>query len=82
VFLAPRRPAEELYDRQADPWQLNNLAAAPGYETVLDRFRSALEKWIIETDDQGRFPEDPAAQREILEEHRRQMEQLFGKAAS
>jgi arylsulfatase A-like enzyme len=81
-FLAPRRPAEELYDRQADPWQLNNLATAPGYETVLDRFRSALEKWIIETDDQGRFPEDPAALREILEEHRRQMKQLFGKAAS
>ncbi len=79
-FMAPRRPAEELYDRGVDPWQLNNLAASPGYEKTLERFRTVLERWVVETDDRGRFPEDPAALREILEEHGRKMEQLFGKA--
>jgi N-sulfoglucosamine sulfohydrolase len=76
-FMAPRRPAEELYDLRADPWELNNLAALPEHQETLARFRSVLEKWIVETDDRGRFPEDPAVLKEILEEHQRSVEKLL-----
>jgi arylsulfatase A-like enzyme len=80
-FMASRRPPEELYDLEADPWELNNLAALPEYEKTLQRFRSALGHWIDETDDRGRFPEDPAKLRAILEDHDRKMKEQFGGAA-
>ncbi len=79
-FMAERRPTEELYDLKTDPWELTNLAALPEHEKTLKRFRTVLEKWITDTDDQGRFPEDPARLKEILEQHQRSMEKLFGKS--
>jgi N-sulfoglucosamine sulfohydrolase len=59
----PRMPDEELYDLQTDPWEIRNLAAStkPEDEAELKKLRAALEKWIVDTDDQGRFPEKPAA---------------------
>jgi len=59
LFMAERRPEEELYDVQADPWEIRNLAASPEHQDVLKKMRATLEKWIVETDDQGRFPEKP-----------------------
>ena len=59
----PRQLEEELYDLEADPHEIRNLAAskAPADVATLTRFRAALEKWIVESDDQGRFPEKSAA---------------------
>jgi N-sulfoglucosamine sulfohydrolase len=78
-FMAARRPEEELYDLEADPWQLNDVAALPGYEKTRARFQSLLQRWIVETDDRGRIPEDPAVVKAIIEDHDRKMERLFGK---
>ena len=49
-------PDEELYDLQNDPWELNNLARSdkPEVKEALTRLRGVLEKWIEDTDDQGR----------------------------
>jgi N-sulfoglucosamine sulfohydrolase len=58
ALCAPRLPDEELYDMQADPHQVNNLAGAPEHQAALLRLRQALEQWIRDTDDRGRFPED------------------------
>ena len=30
AFMASTRPAEELYDTDADPWEIENVAADPG----------------------------------------------------
>jgi len=61
LFMADRRPAEELYDIQADPWEINNLAAAPGHQDALKVMRGRLDKWISETGDKGQFPEKAAS---------------------
>jgi arylsulfatase A-like enzyme len=37
-----KRPAEELYDLQADPGQLNNVAGVPAYAEVLQSLSSRL----------------------------------------
>jgi N-sulfoglucosamine sulfohydrolase len=50
VFVKPR-PAEELYDVDADPHELTNLAGDPKYADVLKSMRSALDGWIKETHD-------------------------------
>ncbi|MBW3538687.1 MAG: sulfatase [Planctomycetes bacterium] len=60
AFLtAPRRPAEELYDLEHDPWEIHNLAESPEHRKVLTDLRAAVMDWIERTDDQGRFPEPP-----------------------
>lgn len=59
VLTAPTMPAEELYDLDADPHEINNLAgsADPAHRTALVTLRGVLERWIETTDDQGRTPE-------------------------
>ncbi|MBI1897739.1 MAG: sulfatase [Acidobacteria bacterium] len=62
VFMAERKPEVEFYDTQADPHEVNNLAAAPEHHRRIGEMSLLLERWIKETDDQGRFPEAASAQ--------------------
>ena len=63
LFMATRRPEEELFDIQADPWEVNNLAASPKHQAVLKQMRGRLDLWIKDTNDRGEQPEDPAVQK-------------------
>ena len=56
-LMAPNRPEEELYDLKDDPYEINNLASLSDYQSVKNRLSTALDVWIQETNDQGRFPE-------------------------
>ena len=58
-LLAPMRPVEELYDLEADPYEIHNLAADPAHWERLAHMRALVEAWIVETNDQGRIPEPP-----------------------
>ena len=59
VLAQPTMPAEELYDVQADPHEIHNLARSPAHQAELARLRSALDHWLEETQDQGRELEPP-----------------------
>jgi arylsulfatase A-like enzyme len=54
ALCAPTMPAEELYDLEADPHEIHNLAQAPAHQDTLMRLRGALEQWIEQAKDQGR----------------------------
>jgi arylsulfatase A-like enzyme len=56
VLCQETMPAEELYDLEADPWEINNLVKSddPQHKAALKRLRGVLEKWMEETNDQGR----------------------------
>lgn len=71
-LMAPTRPAEELYDEAADPYEIHNLAASPAHQAVLRRLRTELDRWIAESDDQGRVPEDSAVYRYYDQMERKQ----------
>jgi hypothetical protein len=51
------RPVEELYDTEADPHEIENLAADPAHARELDRLRNELDRWLDEVGDMGRIPE-------------------------
>ncbi len=51
------KPAEELYDTENDPWEVNNLADDPEYKEVLERMRAATKEWMLEIKDTGFIPE-------------------------
>lgn len=59
VLAAPTMPPEELYDLDADPYEIKNLVDSPKHLDVLKRLRAELERWIEETKDQGRTFEPP-----------------------
>jgi arylsulfatase A-like enzyme len=72
----PRMPDEELYDLQADPHQIYNLAASdkPEAKAELKRLRSVLDQWIVDANDQGRTPESsiPPGRKQKANKKRRQ----------
>ena len=57
LILAPIRPPEELYDLQADPWEIRNLSADPLHAATLKEYRDRLDFWVERTGDQGGTPE-------------------------
>ncbi|GAB5404640.1 MAG: sulfatase [Aureliella sp.] len=58
-LMSPTVAPEQLFDTQADPHEIHNLADSknPEHQAALSRMRSALDLWIVETQDQGEFPE-------------------------
>lgn len=68
-FVSEERPAEELYDLREDPHETRNLIHSPKREhaVALAQLRDILYQWILETDDQGRFPESDAALKAVID---------------
>ncbi len=67
AFLARRyqhRPAEELYDVQNDPFELNNLAGDPALAEVKSQLRRELELWMEQQGDEGIDTEMQALKRQ------------------
>jgi arylsulfatase A-like enzyme len=62
LFMASRKPEEELYDVSKDPHEVNNLAATVAAREVQEDLRAKLDRWIVESGDKGRNRENPAAQ--------------------
>ena len=60
-------PAEQLFDTEADPHEVVNLAASdkPEHKAALLKMRAALDTWIAETGDRGEFPRTPRNRRTI-----------------
>ncbi len=56
AFWEPK-PVEELYDLEADPWEVRNLAGDPKYADTLQRLRGELFRWMIDSRDLGLLPE-------------------------
>jgi arylsulfatase A-like enzyme len=46
----PADAVDELYDLEADPWELTNLAADPAHAAVRTRLRDRLLDWSIDTE--------------------------------
>jgi uncharacterized sulfatase len=47
------RPPEQLYYKQADPFELNNLAADPQYSDTKTALSAELDRWMARQNDPG-----------------------------
>jgi N-sulfoglucosamine sulfohydrolase len=56
-WFRPTKPAEELYDADADPHEVRSLADDPRLRPHLERLRGALDGWLLETGDRPGRPE-------------------------
>jgi uncharacterized sulfatase len=66
AFFAATKPAEELYDAEADPDEVHNLAADPRFRAIVQEYRIALNRWMESTGDLGAIPESELVRRGIL----------------
>ncbi len=56
-FWAEKKPLEELYDTQQDPYEIHNLASEPEYFVKLAELRKAHENFVAKYGDLGMMPE-------------------------
>ncbi|MEY5025019.1 MAG: hypothetical protein RLZZ244_547 [Verrucomicrobiota bacterium] len=63
LWFEQPKPDEELYDTEADPFEVNNLAENAEYSDTLERMRAALEQWMKDTRDLGGVPESELIER-------------------
>jgi len=57
TFFWETKPAEELYDLETDPDEVNNLAGSPEHQETLLRLRKAQQDLAIQIRDVGFLPE-------------------------
>jgi uncharacterized sulfatase len=73
-FMDSYRPAEELYDLEKDPFEINNLVETTENKLELEKLRSLLNKWV-EKNDLGVYPENQieidAAQNKASERYKK-----------
>ncbi len=76
ALMELRGPCEELFDTQADPYEIKNLiiSTRPEHREALLRLRAALDTWMSETGDRGNKSEAPAIRAQL----EREMHDWFG----
>ncbi len=57
LLFQAKKPAEELYDTVADPYEINDLANDPQQKSKLEAMRTALVEWQSRIKDKGLQPE-------------------------
>lgn len=83
LFFAATKPREELYDVDADPDEVHNLANDPKCKDKLAQMQAALDQWIEETKDLGAIPERELIKRGLvadrLSEYQKQRKESLDK---
>ena len=59
-----KRPEFELYDLRVDPYELDNRAETPAYQSVRARLKDELDAWMEQQGDQGVKTERNALERQ------------------
>jgi len=49
--IIEHHPAEELYDLQKDPYELNNIAGKPEAGAILTKMQAQLKQWMLSQND-------------------------------
>jgi arylsulfatase A-like enzyme len=75
-LMSPTVAPEQLFDTVNDPHEIRNLADStdPEHREALIRMRAALSVWMVETQDQGVFPEPE----EVVKPFEKEMHDWFG----
>jgi len=64
------RPEYELYDLQADPYELENLADNPEYQKIQERLKAQVVAWMKQQSDHGKLTEFDALSRKGVHDTR------------
>ena len=68
LWMQPTKPAEELFDKVADPYCVHNLAEHPDFAGVRQRLRAAVDADCERIDDKGAIPEKTLIEQGLIED--------------
>ena len=69
IFFAEKKPAEELYDCEADPYEVKNLVDDPQHAEKLAELRAEMDRWLKSTNDfAGRMTADEMVKAGVIRE--------------
>ena len=57
LWFRKKKEPEELYDCEADPHEINNLAKDPAYRKKLEELSTEMDRWLQEIGDNPNLPE-------------------------
>ncbi len=67
AFFAVKKPAEELYDSEADPYETRNLASDSAHAEKLADLRAEMDRWLKATNDfAGRMTAEQMVEKRII----------------
>jgi len=66
TFFRDEKPEEELFDIEADPDCMNNLAADPAFADILSLMRTRLARHLDDVNDLGAVTEEELIERDLL----------------
>jgi hypothetical protein len=82
LWFAPCKPAEELFDCDADPHCLHNLAGDLVYRDELQRHAAALDEHLATVGDWGKLPEQDMVDRGLVKDQIAHYTAALGELAS
>lgn len=56
IHFKKTKPSEELYDSEADPFEVKNVADDPANKAKMEELRAECDRWLAATDDKGAIP--------------------------
>lgn len=62
-WFREQKPKEELFDCEADPFELKNLAENPAYQAKINELSAEMDRWLMEIGDNPDLPEDQLIQK-------------------
>jgi uncharacterized sulfatase len=66
-FFADKKPTEELYDCEADPFEVKNLIDDPQHAAKLAELRTEMDRWLKATNDMaGRMTAEEMVEKGII----------------
>jgi N-sulfoglucosamine sulfohydrolase len=67
LFFAEKKPAEELYDCESDPFETRNLVASSEHAEKLNELRAEMDRWLKSTNDfAGRMSAEQMVEAKII----------------
>lgn len=63
AWLADSKPADELYDIEKDPYEIDNLAADSSYSDIKSSLEKDLMAWMVDIDDMYQIDEQTQAEK-------------------
>ena len=67
LFFAEKKPTEELYDCEADPFETKNIASDPANAAKLAELREEMDRWLKATNDfAGRMSAEEMVEKGII----------------
>lgn len=82
IHFKPTKPKEELFDSEADPFEVRNMADDPANAAKLAELRAEMDRWLDATQDKGAIPVEKLIADQVIHPRNKKYEERAKKGAA